>query len=181
MRLETERLIIRDWEPQDRDAYAAIVMDPDVRRFYFNVPTRAEADALIDRFIEYSLRDGFGFLPVIRKSDGVLVGDVGLVPIVMPVRGNPPVEIGWLLGKEHWGNGYAPEAAQAWLDCAFNVLHFPEVVAWTTVTNLPSQRVMQKLGMRTSPEDNFIHPKAPPGHPLGPHVLYRIGRPTGSA
>jgi RimJ/RimL family protein N-acetyltransferase len=105
MRLETERLIIRDWEPQDRDAYAAIVMDPHVRRFYFDVPTREQADALIDRFIEYSLRDGFGFLPAIRKSDGVLVGDVGLVPIVMPVRGNPPVEIGWLLGKEHWGKG----------------------------------------------------------------------------
>ena len=178
MRLETERLIIRDWEPRDRDAYAAIVMDPDVRRFYFDVPTREQADALIDRFIEFSKRDGFGFLPVERKSDGVLIGDVGLIPVGMPVRGAPPVEIGWLLGKQYWGNGYAPEAAQAWLDYAFTTLNFEEVVAWTTVTNLPSQRVMQKLGMRTSPEDNFVHPKAPSGHPLAPHVLYRISRPA---
>jgi RimJ/RimL family protein N-acetyltransferase len=95
----------------------------------------------------------------------------------MPIRGNPPVEIGWFLDKQYWGQGYAPEAAQAWLDYAFTELNFDEVVAWTTVTNLPSQRVMQKLGMRTSPEDNFIHPKSPPGHPLGPHVLYRISRP----
>ena len=41
-----------------------------------------------------------------------------------------------------------------------------------------SRKAMQKLGMRTVPEDDFIHPKAPPGHPLGPHVLYRISRPT---
>ena len=107
-----------------------------------------------------------------------MLGDVGLVPVGMEIRGKPPVEIGWLLGKQYWGNGYAPEAAQAWIDHAFNVLGFNEVVAWTTVTNLPSQRVMQKLGMRTSPEDNFVHPKSPPGHPLGPHVLYRISRPT---
>jgi RimJ/RimL family protein N-acetyltransferase len=178
VRLETERLIIREWEPHDRDAYAAIVMDPEVRRFYFDVPTRDEVEAMIDRFIEFGRRDGFGLLAVERKSDGAMLGDVGLVPVGMEIRGKPPVEIGWLLGKQYWGNGYAPEAAQAWIDHAFNVLGFNEVVAWTTVTNLPSQRVMQKLGMRTSPEDNFVHPKSPPGHPLGPHVLYRISRPT---
>jgi RimJ/RimL family protein N-acetyltransferase len=177
VRLETERLIIREWEDRDRDPYAAIVMDPHARRFYFDVPTRQEVDTMLDRFIEFSKRDGFGFLPVERKSDGVLLGDVGLIPVGMPIRGNPPVEIGWFLDKQHWGRGYAPEAAQAWLDHAFTELNFEEVVAWTTVTNLPSQRVMQKLGMRTSPEDNFIHPKSPPGHPLGPHVLYRISRP----
>ncbi len=177
MRLETERLIMRDWEPRDRDAYAAIVMDPHVRRFYFDTPSRDDVEAMLDRFIEFTKRDGFGLLAVERKSDGALLGDVGIIPVGMPVRGNPPVEIGWLLGQQYWGQGYAPEAAQAWIDYAFDVLKFDEVVAWTTETNLPSQRVMQKLGMRTSPEDNFIHPKSPPGHPLGPHVLYRISRP----
>jgi len=177
VRLETDRLVIRAWEPRDRDPYAAIVMDPEVRRFYFDVPTRAEVDAMLDRFIAFYERDGFGFLPVERKSDGALLGDVGFIPVGMPVRGAPPVEIGWLLGKQYWGQGYAPEAAQAWIDYGFNELNFDEIVAWTTETNLPSQRVMQKLGMRTSPEDNFIHPKAPPGHPLAPHVLYRISRP----
>ena len=176
-KFETERLIIREWEPGDYEPYSRILMDPEVRRFYFDVPDRAQSDATVDRFIEFYNRDGFGFLPVIRKSDGTLLGDVGIIPVGMPLRGNPPVEIGWLLGKEYWGQGYAPEAAQAWLDHAFNSLNLPEVVAWTTVTNLPSQRVMQKLGMSTSPEDNFIHPKAPPGHPLAPHVLYRISRP----
>jgi RimJ/RimL family protein N-acetyltransferase len=177
VKLETERLILRAWEPRDRDTYAAFVMDPEVRRFYFDVPTRAEVDAMLDRFVEFYRRDGFGLLAVERKADGALLGDVGIVPVGMPIRGNPPVEIGWLLGKQYWGQGYAPEAAQAWIDHAFGQLGLSEIVAWTTVTNLPSQRVMQKLGMSTSPEDNFIHPKSPPGHPLGPHVLYRISCP----
>src|SRR5690606_40769204 len=51
VKLETERLIIREWEPRDRDAYIDIVTDPEVRRFYFGVPTRAEAEAILDRFI----------------------------------------------------------------------------------------------------------------------------------
>lgn len=161
--------------------YAALVMDADVRRYYFDSPSRAEVDDMLDRFIEFYNRDGFGFLPVERKSDGALLGDVGLIPVGMPIRGNPPVEIGWLLGKQYWGEGYAPEAAQAWLGHAFNTLQMEEVVAWTTETNLPSQRVMQKLGMSTSPVDNFTHPKAPAGHPLAPHVLYRISRPTAPA
>lgn len=181
MRLETERLLLREWQDGDRDAYAAIVMDPHARRFYFDVPTRDEVDAMVDRFIEFYHRDGFGFLPVERKSDGALLGDVGIIPVGMPFRGNPPVEIGWFLGKRYWGRGYAPEAARAWIGYSFDVLALDEIVAWTTATNLPSRRVMEKLGMHTSPEDDFIHPKAPPGHPLGPHVLYRISRPAGSA
>lgn len=178
MRLETERLILREWEERDYEPYAAFVADPDVRRFYVETLSREESDAMIGRFIDYGRRDGFGLLAVERKSDGVLIGDVGIIPVGMPIRGNPPVEIGWLLGKEYWGQGYAPEAARAWLDYSFNVLNFGEVVAWTATTNLPSQRVMQKLGMVRDPQDDFLHPKVPEGHPLRPHFLYRIKNPT---
>lgn len=181
MRLETERLVIRDWRDSDRETYAGFVGDAEIRRFYVEVLSRAESDAMIDRFIEYGARDGFGLYAVERKSDGALLGDVGLVPVAMPIRGNPPVEIGWLLGKQYWGQGYAPEAAQAWLDYAFDVLNFGEVVAWTATMNLPSQRVMQKLGMVRDPQDDFLHPKVPDGHPLQPHFLYRISRPTAEA
>ena len=181
MRLETGRLIIREWEQRDYAPYADIVCDPEVRRYYLDTPDREGSDILVGKYIEYYLRDGFGFLAVERKSDGALIGDVGMIPVNMPVRGNPPVEIGWLLGKQYWGQGYAPEAAQAWLDYAFGVLKLPEVVAWTAVLNLPSQRVMQKLGMTRDPQDDFLHPKVPDGHILQPHHLYRISNPTGSA
>jgi len=178
VRLETERLVIRPWEPRDREPYASFLSDPVVRRFYFDVLDRPRADALVDRFIAAYERDGFGLLPVERKSDGAFIGVSGFLRIGdMAIRGNPPVEIGWLLGQQDWGHGYAPEAARAWLDYAFESLGFDEIVAWTTATNVPSQRVMQKVGMRTDPSENFDHPKAPPGHPLTPHVLYRISRP----
>src|SRR5690606_8949241 len=131
VRLETERLILREWEERDRDAYARFVSDPVVRRFYPSVADREESDRMIDRFIEGLKRDGYGLLAVERKADGLLIGDVGIIPVGFPIRGNPPVEIGWLLGQEFWGQGYAPEAARAWLDYAFDVLKMPEVVAWT--------------------------------------------------
>ena len=181
MRLETERLILREWEDRDRTTYASFVGDPEVRRYYVETLSREQSDAMIDRFIAFLERDGFGLLAVERKSDGALIGDVGIVPVDMPIRGNPPVEIGWLLGKDYWGQGYAPEAARAWMDHAFGALGLSEIVAWTSVANLPSQRVMQKLGMTRDPADDFLHPKVPEGHPLRPHVLYRIARPTGSA
>jgi RimJ/RimL family protein N-acetyltransferase len=178
VRLETERLVLREWTDADREIYASFVGDPEVRRFYPTIMTRKESDEAVDRFIGSLRRDGFGLLAVERKSDGALLGDVGLVPVEMPIRGNPPVEIGWLLGRQYWGQGYAPEAALACLTFAFATLAVPEVVAWTTVINLPSQRVMQKIGMVRHPEDDFLHPKVPEGHPLGPHVLYRITRPS---
>jgi RimJ/RimL family protein N-acetyltransferase len=176
VRLETERLILREWTDTDRPIYASFVGDPDVRRFYPTVMTRPQADEMLDRCIAFLKRDGFGLLAVERKSDGALIGDVGIVPVDMPIRGNPPVEIGWLLGKQYWGNGYAAEAARAWIEYAFGPLELPEIVAWTSVVNIPSQRVMQKLGMSRHPEDDFLHPKIGEGHPLRPHVLYRIRR-----
>ena len=147
-------------------------------RVVSTVLTRSESDAVIDRLIAGLARDGYSLLAVERKSDRAFIGYVGILLVDMPVRGNPPVEIGWLLGKRYWGNGYAPEAARAWLDYCFGPLGFDEVVAWTAVANLPSQRVMQKIGMTHHPEDDFLHPKIPDGHPLRPHVLYRIGRPS---
>ena len=178
MRLETERLILREWSDDDRESYASFVGDPDVRRFYPTVLTRAESDAVIDRLIAGLARDGFSLLAVERRSDRALIGYTGILPVDMPIRGNPPVEIGWLLGKRYWGIGYAPEAARVWLDYCFGALGFDEVVAWTAVVNLPSQRVMQKIGMIHYPEDDFLHPRIPDGHPLRPHVLYRISRPS---
>lgn len=177
MIFETERLIIRPWRDADRAVYAGFNADPVVRRFYQSMPTPAETNAIIDRFIAGFAADGHGFLAVERKSDGAFIGDVGIGPVTFPLRGNPPVEIGWLLGQQYWGQGYAPEAARAWIAHAFDTLGLPEVVAFTAVPNLPSQRVMTKLGMTRDPAGDFQHPAIPDGHALRPHVLYRIANP----
>lgn len=181
MRLETERLVLREWRDADRPIYARYNADPIVRRFYKATLTPAETNELIDRFVAETAQDGFGFMVVERKSDGAMLGDVGISrmgPILVDVlRGHPEVEIGWLLGKEHWGQGYCPEAARACLDYAFGVLGLPEIVAFTSTANRPSMRVMEKIGMLRDPDGDFDNPFVPEGHPLRPHVLYRIANP----
>ena len=88
----------------------------------------------------------------------------------------PAVEIGWRLAPEHWGLGYASEAAWAALRCAFDRLALDQVVSFTSQVNLPSQKVMQAIGMQHDPGSDFEHPRLLEGHSLRPHVLYRITR-----
>lgn len=74
----------------------------------------------------------------------------------------PCVEIGWRFLPEYWGTGYALEAARSVMGYAFKVLELPEVVAFTTETNLPSQGLMRRLGMLHNPAEDFDHPALPP-------------------
>ena len=83
------------------------------------------------------------------------------------------VEVGWRLAREHWGRGYAPEGARAAVDFAFHDLGRDELVSMTTPANLPSQRVMQKLGMTRDPADDFDHPTLPDWEHRR-HILYRL-------
>lgn len=177
MNLETERLLLREWRDTDRDAFAAIVADPHVMRFYPATRTRAEADAWIDRMIEGRTNGTGQFLAVERKSDGAMLGLTGTADINFAIPTAPKLEIGWVLGQDYWGQGYAPEAARAALEHAFAQLSAPEVVAFTARVNLPSQRVMQKLGLARDPAADFEHPRIAEGHPLRPHVLYRLANP----
>src|SRR5262249_46282144 len=89
----------------------------------------------------------------------------------------PCVEIGWRLSADHWGRGYATEGAAAALAFGFNVLGLPQVVSFTAAPNLRARRVMEKIGMKHDPEDDFDHPSLSEGHPLRRHVLYRVVSP----
>ena len=73
----------------------------------------------------------------------------------------------------NWNQGYASEGAQAALEFGFNELKLDEIVSFTTKTNLPSQKVMQKIGMKRDENGDFKHPKLSADHPLIDHVLYR--------
>jgi RimJ/RimL family protein N-acetyltransferase len=86
----------------------------------------------------------------------------------------PAVEIGWRIAPAFHRRGYAEEAARLALDFGFGVLRLPEVVAFTVPANLPSRRLMAKLGMTLAGE--FDQPRLPEGHPLRPHLLHRLGR-----
>ena len=180
MRLETERLILRSWEDRDRAPLAAILGDAEVRRFYPRTLTPEQTSAAIDSCIAATAEHGFGFGAAELRQTGQLVGLIGLSVIPettrAAIRGNPRVEIGWQFDKALWGRGLAPEAARALLAHGFEVLELDEIVAFTFAGNLPSQRVMEKIGMVRDAEADFLHPGLAEGHPLRSHVVYRIGR-----
>ncbi|MNJ93364.1 anhydro-N-acetylmuramic acid kinase [compost metagenome] len=172
--LETDRLILRLWKPEDLDAFAALCADPEVMEYFPAPLNREETAALIDRLIANRAKDGFSFMACERKDTGEFVGFVGLSYFVQPTHFSPCIEIGWRLARKHWGQGFAPEAARAVLKYAFDVLKAPEVIAMTAVENWKSRKVMEKVGMSYDAKDDFDHPKVADGHPLKRHVLYRI-------
>ncbi len=178
---ETERLILRPWQERDRAPLKRILGDPEVRRFYPAPATPAEVDAQMDASVAHAQTDGFHMQAVEHKASGELVGLLGLARLnaTMQRLTGGEVEIGWQFDKRFWGQGLAPEAAQAWLEHAWTVLQLAEVVAYTAAINQPSQRVMQKIGMTRDVSGDFLHPRLEAGHPLRPHVVYRIFSPIG--
>jgi RimJ/RimL family protein N-acetyltransferase len=104
-----------------------------------------------------------------------LAGMVGLHRVGPDLPVAPAVEVGWRLHPDHWGHGYASEAALASLRHGFDLVGLDEIVAFTTTLNTRSQAVMARTGMRRDADGDFDHPALPEDSPLRRHVLYRIG------
>jgi RimJ/RimL family protein N-acetyltransferase len=172
--LRTERLVLRHWREDDRDSWAALNADPEVRRFFPGVLDRAAADAELDRHAQRLDDRGWGLWAVEVVGGEPFVGFIGLNHVTFPAPFNPSVELGWRLARSSWGRGYAPEGARAVVAHAFDVLGLDELLAFTAVSNDPSRRVMEKIGMTHDPADDFDHPNVADGHPLRRHVLYRL-------
>jgi RimJ/RimL family protein N-acetyltransferase len=171
--LETERLLLRDWRSQDREPFARMNADPRVMEFFPATLPAAETDAGLERVRAHLARHGFGWWAAELKESGAFIGFIGLAVPYFEAHFTPCVEIGWRLAAEYWGRGLATEGARAALRYGFEELGLSEIVSFTTVTNVKSRRVMEKLGMTHDPADDFDHPRIPEGHPLRRHVLYR--------
>ena len=142
---------------------------------YFPAPlSREESDALIARIEAHQQQHGFTFFAAEVRATSQLIGFIGMVYTPFEARFTPCVEIGWRLAAEFWGQGLATEGARAVLHFGFDELKLAEIVALTVPANRRSRRVMEKLGMTCNAADDFEHPRLPPGHPLRPHVLYRV-------
>ena len=174
--LTTERLLLRGWRETDREPWAAMNADPQVRRFFPGTLSRVESDASMDRFQAGLVERGYGLWAVEARATGAFAGFVGLDPVSDEYPCAPAMEIGWRLAREHWGQGFATEGARAVLQHAFGPLGFTELVSLTTVTNAPSRRVMEKIGMTYDPADDFDNPRVP-GWWGAPHVVYRLAAP----
>jgi RimJ/RimL family protein N-acetyltransferase len=170
--LRTERLVLRRWLPSDRSAFAVLNADARVMEHLPSVLRRAESDALAELIDRHFDRHGFGLWAVEIPDAVPFAGFVGLAVPGFDAHFTPCVEIGWRLAAEHWGRGYATEAARAALAFAFGEARLEEVVSFTVPENVRSRRVMERIGMTRSPADDFDQPNAP--NRLRRHVLYRI-------
>lgn len=174
--IETDRLILREWRKDDLAPFAAMNADPRVRRFFPTLLTRKESDASVKRFRKSYAQAGFCFFAAELRATEKFVGFIGIERLPFPLARVPhgAVEIGWRLTPEVWGRGLATEGSRATLDFAFQQIGLAEVIAITVPSNLPSRRVMEKLGMTYDSRDDFDHPHIADGHPLKRHVLYRL-------
>jgi RimJ/RimL family protein N-acetyltransferase len=174
--LVTSRLRLRPWHEHDLAPFAALNADQRVMEFLPKLLNRAESDALASRIRNHFAQHGFGLWVVEIPGVTNFIGFVGLSVPGFRTSFTPCVEVGWRLACEHWGHGYATEAATAALAFGFNEVALGEIVSFTATSNWRSRRVMERLAMKRSPADDFEHPTLPEGHPLRSHVLYRLGR-----
>ncbi|MDB9952010.1 GNAT family N-acetyltransferase [Porticoccaceae bacterium] len=171
--METQRLKLRQWIASDRKPFSKLNADPQVMEYFPDVLSETESNAMVDRIEALIKKNGWGFWAVELKASGAFIGFVGLHSPRVKLPFNPCIEIGWRLSKEHWGNGYATEAAQAALNYGFEHLKLDEIVSFTSIVNRPSQAVMRKINMSNTNE-NFMHPSIPDGNALEEHVLFKI-------
>jgi RimJ/RimL family protein N-acetyltransferase len=174
--LTTDRLLLRNWRDSDREPFAALNADPAVMEHFPAVQTREQSDGLIDRSIPMIDERGWGLWAVEVRETGEFIGFTGLSVPSFEAHFMPAVEIGWRLAKGAWGNGYATEAVRAALAHGFGPAGLDEIVSFTATPNVPSQRVMQRIGMVHDEPGDFDHPRIADGHRLQRHVLYRIDR-----
>jgi RimJ/RimL family protein N-acetyltransferase len=156
--LETERLLLRAPVPADAEALAPMYADPEVMRYVGDGRTLTQADTELSvrRMIERWEADGFGLFTTLRKEDEAVIGRVGILiwnsetwePTTRAQASGPTeVEVGYTLGRDFWGHGYATEAAGAVRDYALNGLGAERVIALIIHGNTASENVARKLGL----------------------------------
>ena len=163
--VETARLLLRPLTPGDVDAIFAIIGDPIAMRHYARSFTHEDAREWIERNLRRYENDGHGIMAAVLKSSGELLGDCGIAR--QTVEGETMLEAGYHLRRDHWGNGYATEAARACIASAFRDLGADKIVALIRPENVASRRVAERNEMR--PERQVMHTGLL-------HVLYVINR-----
>jgi ribosomal-protein-alanine N-acetyltransferase len=158
--LRTARLGFGRWAPDDLPHALELWGDARVTRLIGGPFSEAWVHERLEREIATQAARGFQYWPVFRLEDGSFVGCCGL----RPAPGEPgSLELGFHLRPEHWGQGYAPEAARAALEYAFAKLGAARIVAGHHPLNEPSRHVLERLGFRATgarhyPPTGLEHP-----------------------
>jgi RimJ/RimL family protein N-acetyltransferase len=158
--------------------YFNINNDPKVIEFLRGPLTIEQVNDFIPAVNKHQDSLGYTLWATELKKNGALIGFIGFnnpdffSPSNLPF--SPCVEIGWRLGSQYWGQGYATEGAKACLAYGFNTLDLAEVVSFTVPQNTRSIHVMEKIGLSRDISGDFFHPMLSREHPLSKHILYRL-------
>jgi RimJ/RimL family protein N-acetyltransferase len=178
VRLQTDRLILRLPTIGDADAAADYLTDPEVMRYIGGetVP-RDAAPSVVQKWLDRWEANGFGHFVIERREDGRFLGRVGIIAwdirtwhhvTLADVGDHAQPELGWTLVREHWGNGYATEAALAARDWARRERGIDRLISLIHPGNARSQRVARRLGARpaetvtlfdSGPAVVWVHPR----------------------
>ena len=172
---ETERLVLRREQPGDLDVWLEHMNTPEVMARVGGVqPPEKIAEAFV-KMADGAAESGPSFHYVALKSDGTLIGKCGLSRIdtaVAPDALRNEIQVGWTLRADFWGQGYAREAAEAALGLAFDRFGLARVYGQTSESNVPSWRLMERLGMRRCAELDYADADYPPED--NPTMIYRL-------
>lgn len=172
----TERLALRRWTEADRDPFAALNADPAVMEHLQGLLSREASDAFVDRIEAHWNAKGWGLWAIEVMGGDPFIGYVGLWPA--DHLGAGMVEVGWRLASEHWGRGYATEAAREALRFGFEEVGLEEIVSFTVPQNVRSWKVMERIGLVRDPSRDFDHSRVDAvAYPhLVRHVFYGLRR-----
>jgi [ribosomal protein S5]-alanine N-acetyltransferase len=163
--LETPRLVLREFIPEDTEALAHVLCDAETMRFYPVQFNQADVDQWIVRNLRRYEENGHGLWVLELKAKGELIGDCGIT--LQEADGELLPEIGYHLRRDQWGQGYATEAARACRDFGFERLKKDALISLIRPENVPSWRVAQRNGMTIWKEITRVNLR---------HYVYRITR-----
>lgn len=160
----TERLVLRRYTADDLDVCAALYGDPDVARFVGGVKNREQTKEMLDTRIlgYYEKHPDLGIWAALDRSTSAHVGSA----VLNHIQGEELIQVGYVLGREWWGQGLATELALALLRHGYVALGLPTLCAITNRENLASQRVLLKAGLHHRGERSFAHPAYAESNPL---------------
>ncbi|UPW84320.1 GNAT family N-acetyltransferase [Lysinibacillus sp. Ag94] len=141
MFIKTNRLLIREFEIQDWQAVYEYTSNPNVMKY---IPEGVFNEEEAKKFVSENSGEQAKYFPVILKSDNIVIGHI----VFHQYFGEHTYEIGWVLNPNYYNNGYASEAAKAVLNYGFKEMQLHRIIATCQPENIPSYRVMEKIGMR---------------------------------
>lgn len=173
--IETERLVLRKIDEGDAQLQSRLLNTPTIMKHLGGVKELHEIEAKHAKTMALFAQHGFGFMMMIEKASGELVGHAGLKLVDNPYAPNQgDHEMGWLVREDRWRLGLANEAMRAVIDWSFNTAGASHIVALTSDANVPSWRLMEKLGMVRRRDLDFSDPAFPPED--NPTIQYSLTR-----